>query len=72
MAILNDKPSADQVAPFIPGATINTVNFEEVIAKLAENGMPENEIREALYVLGLKNRIITDWAIAYKTPFLHY
>lgn len=69
LAILNDEPGADEVSPFIPGATINTVNFSEVIAKLAENGMPENEIREALGVLGLKI-LPFDENLSYKTGLL--
>ncbi len=69
LAILNEETGADKVAPFIPGASINTVNFSEVIAKLAENGMPENAIREALNVLGLKI-LPFDEKLSYETGLL--
>ena len=54
LAILNDEPGAETVAHYIPGATISSVNLSEVVAKLADNAMPEDAIREAIRVLELK------------------
>lgn len=53
LAMLNDEPGADRVAKALPDAVISGVNLSEVVAKLAEAGMPGNEIREALDPLGL-------------------
>ena len=53
LAMLNDEPGADRVAKALPDAVISAVNLSEVVAKLAEAGMPENEVREALDPLGL-------------------
>ena len=52
-ALLQDEPGSDVVAARLPGAAISAVNFSEVIAKLAEAGMQEVEIRRALAPLGL-------------------
>lgn len=54
LALLNDEPGADQVAHYIPGAVINAVNLSEVIGKLAESGMPEEEIHEVVGLTGLQ------------------
>ena len=48
LALLNDEPGAEVVEQTIPGAVMGTVNLSEVVAKLAESGMPENAIRQAL------------------------
>jgi len=54
LAMLNDEPGADRVAKVLPDAVISAVNLSEVVAKLTEAGMPENEVREALDPLGLE------------------
>ena len=53
LALLNGETGADAVARAIPGAVISSVNLSEVIAKLADAGMPEREVHEALDPLGL-------------------
>ena len=53
LTLLNDEPGAEEVARNVPGAAISSVNLSEVVAKLADNGMPEDAIREAIGVLGL-------------------
>jgi len=53
LALLQDEPGSDVVAAKLPGAAISAVNFSEVVAKLAEAGMQEVEIRRALAPLGL-------------------
>lgn len=56
LALLQDEPGSDLVAARLPGATISAVNLSEVVAKLADAGMPESEIRRALGPLGLEVR----------------
>jgi PIN domain nuclease of toxin-antitoxin system len=54
LALLNRERGAEQVAQALaPGAIMGAVNLSEVVAKLADIGMPEAEIREALEPLGL-------------------
>jgi PIN domain nuclease of toxin-antitoxin system len=48
LALLNREPGHEEVARTIPDAAISAVNLSEVAAKLAESGMPEESIREAL------------------------
>jgi PIN domain nuclease of toxin-antitoxin system len=50
-------------------AAISTVNLTEVIAKLADLGMPEHEIRDAVAVLGIEE-IHFDTAQAYLAGLL--
>ena len=52
--LLQGEPGSDLVAARLAGATISAVNFSEVVAKLAEAGTPEAEIRRALSPLGLE------------------
>jgi len=54
LALLNAEPGHEEVARVVPRAAISTVNFSEVVAKLAENGMPETTIREVLEGLALE------------------
>ncbi len=54
LALLNDEPGGERVAAALPGAAVSAVNLSEVMAKLAENGMPGTEIATALAVLGLQ------------------
>ena len=48
LALLQDEPGADVVASHLHKALMCTVNHSEVVAKLADTGMPEPAIREAL------------------------
>lgn len=54
LALLNDEPGADRVAKILPDSVISAVNLSEVVAKLADAGMPGDEIRDALDPLGLE------------------
>lgn len=54
LALLNREPGHEEVAGTIPHAAISAVNLSEVVAKLADNGMSEDEIREALEGLALE------------------
>jgi len=53
LALLQDEPGGDRVLESLPGGLISSVNLSEVVAKLAELGMPESDIRLALS-LGLE------------------
>ena len=69
LAMLNDEPGGDHVVTVLPLAMISTVNLSEVVAKLAEHGMPEPVIQSALEGLGL--RVIDfDRAMAYRCGML--
>lgn len=48
LALLLDEPGAPRVAALLPEAVISAVNLSEVVAKLAEHGMPEGAIRTAI------------------------
>ena len=48
LALLNAEPGADVVREAVSDAAISAVNFSEVVAKLAEGGMPGEAIAEAL------------------------
>lgn len=68
LALLQDEPGGDLVLDSLPGALISSVNLSEVVAKLAELGMPKREIRLALS-LGLKV-VPFDEALAYSAGSL--
>ncbi len=53
LALLNAEKGADLVQEALPRAIISTVNYAEVVTRLALLGMPEDEIHNALDVLGL-------------------
>jgi ribonuclease VapC len=69
LALIHGEDGAERVEPCIPGARLSAVNLAEVVGKLADAGMPEDEIRAALTGLGL--RIVHfDEALAYATGLL--
>lgn len=53
LALLQDEPGSGAVAARLDGAAISAVNLSEVVAKLADAGMPGADIRRALDPLGL-------------------
>ena len=69
LAMLNDEPGGERVADMLPQVQISAVNLSEVVAKLAEHGMPEPAIHSALEGLGLKV-IDLDRALAYRAGML--
>ena len=54
LALLNVEVGAEVVRDAISEAAISAVNLSEVVAKLAERGMPGSAITEALEELGLE------------------
>ena len=55
LALLNAEKGAGLVQNLLPGAVISTVNLAEVVTRLTAVGMPENEIRDSLALLGLES-----------------
>jgi PIN domain nuclease of toxin-antitoxin system len=53
LAFINDEPGADQVRRRLPGAAIGTVNVAEVVGKLIEAGIPNNDVRRIVASLSL-------------------
>jgi PIN domain nuclease of toxin-antitoxin system len=62
LALLQQESGSDIVTARISGAAISAVNVSEVVAKLADAGMPEGEIRRAIGPLGLEVRPFDDEA----------
>ena len=54
LALLNQETGSEEVLKFIGKAAISTVNLSEVIAKLADAGIPEEDIRQILSNLNLE------------------
>lgn len=55
LALMHHEPGADEVASVVAaGALISSVNYSEVVAKLADRGIPEREIRARLARLVLQ------------------
>lgn len=54
LALLNQESGSEEVLQFIGNATISTVNLSEIIAKLAEGGIPEQDIQQILSNFHLK------------------
>ena len=69
LALLNREPGYEEIAEIIPHAAISAVNLSEVVAKLADSGMPEGDIREALEGLALEVHSF-ERELAYETGLL--
>jgi ribonuclease VapC len=69
LAFLNDEPGAERIGDLLPGAIISAVNFSEVVAKLAERGVPSGEIHELLDEVSLEI-VEFDLALAYDAGLL--
>jgi ribonuclease VapC len=54
LALLNAEKGAELVQDMLPEAILSTVNLAEVVTRLAAAGMPENEVRDTLTLLGLE------------------
>jgi len=69
LALLNDESGAGIVQELLPVAIVSAVNYAEVVTRLSLLGMPENEIREALDMLGLAI-IPLDEGLSFRTGVL--
>jgi PIN domain nuclease of toxin-antitoxin system len=54
LALLNQETGSEEILQLIDNAAVSSVNLSEVIAKLAEAGIPEEEIRQILLHLNLE------------------
>ncbi|HEX8669733.1 MAG TPA: type II toxin-antitoxin system VapC family toxin [Allosphingosinicella sp.] len=53
LSVLLGERGAEEIVDLLPGAVIGAVNLAEVVAKLQERGVPENEIEENIAELDL-------------------
>ena len=69
LAVINEEPGAEIVRPALDHAIINTVTLAEVITKMADWGMSENDVQDRLNDLDI--RIVPfDEDQAYRTGML--
>lgn len=54
LALLNAEEGAGLVLELLPQSVISAVNMAEVVTRLSAAGMPENEVRETLLLLGME------------------
>jgi PIN domain nuclease of toxin-antitoxin system len=54
LALLNQEPGSETISQFLDRAAISAVNFSEVIAKLAEAGVPQVAAVQILDSLSLE------------------
>ncbi|MBE9050112.1 type II toxin-antitoxin system VapC family toxin [Nostocales cyanobacterium LEGE 11386] len=54
LALLNQETGSEEILQLIDNAAISSVNLSEVIAKLAEAGIPEEDIRQIILNLNLE------------------
>ena len=69
LALLNAEPGGELVAEALPECVMSAVNLSEVVAKLAEAGMPGDVIKQALGAL-LLEVVAFDAAQAYEAGLL--
>jgi ribonuclease VapC len=69
LALLNNEPGSERVINVLTAAAISSVNLSEVVAKLADSGMSETEVREVISNLGL-DVIHFDTEMAYDAGML--
>lgn len=70
LASIKDEPGAEAVIAVLPRAVISAVNLSEVVAKLCDYGLSEEETREALGVIHLEVAAF-DESLAYGAGELH-
>jgi PIN domain nuclease of toxin-antitoxin system len=69
LGLLNAESGSQAVADRLSDGAVSAVNLSEVVAKLSERGVPENEIRTALDGLGL-DVVPFDETTAYRAGLL--
>ena len=53
LALVNEEPGADTVLAAVPDSVMSAVNLAEVIAKLTDYGLVEDETRDVLVAFAL-------------------
>ncbi len=66
LALLNGETGSEVVQEALTDAVVSSINFSEVVTRLALFGMPVNEIHDSLDILGLEI-IPFDTTLAYAT-----
>lgn len=69
LAVINEEPGAEIVRPLLDHAIINAVTLAEVITKMADWGMSENDVQDRLHDLGIRT-VPFDEDQAYRTGML--
>lgn len=69
LAVLNNEPGAEKVAPLLSRAIMSSVNLAEVVSKLAEAGVPEATVHTVIGELGI-TVIPFDEPLAFSAGFL--
>lgn len=54
LALLNQEPGMDRVEAVLADSCLGTVNYCEVLGKLIDAGMPEQEARESIGLLNVE------------------
>ncbi|MEO7026987.1 MAG: type II toxin-antitoxin system VapC family toxin [Caulobacteraceae bacterium] len=54
LCLLNDEPGADQVKAVLSRSRLSAVNFIEIVSKLVDNGLDDEEIRSDLTALNIR------------------
>lgn len=54
LALLNQEPGKDRVEAVLADACMNAVNYCEVLGKLIDAGMPEQDARESVELLNIE------------------
>jgi PIN domain nuclease of toxin-antitoxin system len=54
LALLFGEPGAERVKQTLPGALLSAVNFAEIVTKLCERGMPQDQARLAIEAIGVE------------------
>lgn len=54
LALLFGEPGAERVKRTLPGALLSAVNFAEIVTKLCERGMPQDQARFAIEAIGVE------------------
>ncbi|MDD2861470.1 MAG: type II toxin-antitoxin system VapC family toxin [Acidiphilium sp.] len=54
LALLFGEPGAERVKETLPGALLSAVNFAEIVTKLCERGMPQDQARLAIEAIGVE------------------
>jgi ribonuclease VapC len=54
LALLNEEAGGERVEAALAGSMIGSVNYCEVLGKLIDGGMPEDEARQSVQLLGIE------------------
>ena len=53
LALVNQEPGQDMVAELLPRSLVSAVNASELVAKLTDQGIPEDDVQDVLAALDL-------------------